>query len=124
MKTMEPMKTKTWILLLAGLFLLLAALVVLQRCSAKPAAAARVYVDGKLERTLDLSAEGVWRIETDRGWNELTVRDGKVAVTAASCPDGDCVRCGPQNSGPPIACLPNRLTIRFDADSGLDAIVR
>jgi hypothetical protein len=45
-------------------------------------------------------------------------------VTAASCPDGDCVRCGAQNSGPPITCLPNRLTIRFSASGGVDGVAK
>ena len=65
-----------------------------------------------------------YRIETDRGWNLLTVSGGRVAVTAASCPDGDCLRCGAQNSGPPIVCLPNRLSVQFSDDGGLDGVVR
>ena len=121
---MKALKTKTWILLLAGVFLLLAAVLVIQRVTAKPAARAEVWVDGSLKQTLDLSVDGEFRIETDRGWNELTVKDGRVAVTAASCPDGDCVRCGWQNSGPPVTCLPNRLTIRFVSSSEVDAVAR
>ena len=52
------------------------------------------------------------------------VSDGKIAVTAASCPDADCVRCGPQNSGPPIVCLPNRVSIRFSENGEVDGAVR
>ncbi len=118
---MKALKTRTWILLLGAVFLLLAAVLVIQKRTAKPAARAEVWVDGSLQQTLDLSVDGEYRIETDRGWNELTVQDGKVAVTAASCPDGDCVRCGMQNSGPPITCLPNRLTIRF-VSGGADEV--
>lgn len=121
---MKTWKTKTWILLLTAVFVLLAAAVIVQRLTAKPSAQAQVWVDGSLRQTLDLSVDGVYRIESDRGWNELTVKDGKVAVTAASCPDRDCVRCGYQNSGPPVTCLPNRLTIRFDAVAEVDAVAR
>ena len=121
---MKPLKTRVWILLLGSLFCLLLALVLLQRTAARPAPRAEVWVEGRLERTLDLSEDGVYRIETPRGWNELTVRDGKVAVTAASCPDGDCIRCGLQNSGPPITCLPNRLTIRFSHSPEVDGVAR
>lgn len=121
---MKKWKTKTWVLLLAAVFVLLAAIVAIQRLTAKPAARAEVWVDGSLRQTLDLSVDGVYRIESGRGWNELTVKDGKVAVTAASCPDGDCVRCGYQNSGPPVTCLPNRLTIRFDAAAEVDGVAR
>lgn len=121
---MKALKTKTWILLLGAVFLLLAAVLVIQKLTARPAGQAQVWVDGSLQRTLDLSVDGTYRIESDRGWNELTVKDGKVAVTAASCPDGDCIRCGMQNSGPPITCLPNQLTIRFEAASAVDGVAR
>ena len=121
---MKALKTKTWILLLGAVFLLLAAVLVIQKLTARPAGQAQVWVDGSLQKTLDLSVDGTYRIESDRGWNELTVKDGRVAVTAASCPDGDCVRCGAKNSGAPIVCLPNRLSIRFSDDGGVDGVVR
>ena len=78
------MKTRTWILLLAAVFLALAGIVAWQYLVKKPAAAAEVWADGQLVRTLDLSEDGEYRIETDRGWNLLTVSGGRVAVTAAS----------------------------------------
>lgn len=118
------MKTRTWILSLAALFLALAGIVAWQYLGKRPVAAAQVWADGKLLQTIDLSQDGEYRIETGRGWNLLTVSDGKVAVTAASCPDADCVRCGPQNSGPPIVCLPNRLSIQFSEQGDVDGVVR
>lgn len=118
------MKTKTWVLLLFALFLVLSGVVAWQYLGAKPAGTAQVWADGELVRTLDLSVDGEYRIETDRGWNVLTVQDGKLAVTAASCPDGDCVRCGSRNADPPIVCLPNRLSIRFSDPGEVDGVVR
>lgn len=118
------MKTKTWILLFGAVFLLLAGIVAWQYLGAKPAGSAKIYADGRLVQTVDLSEEGEYRIESDEGWNVLTVRDGKLAVTAASCPDGDCVRCGERNADPPIVCLPNRVSIRFTAAGGIDGVVR
>ena len=118
------MKTKHWILLLTAVFLVLAGIVAWQYLGKKPAAAAEVWADGKLVQTLDLSVDGEYRIETDLGWNLVTVSGGMAAVTAASCPDGDCVRCGPQNAGPPIVCLPNRVSIRFSEQGAIDGVVR
>ena len=118
------LSTKVWALILGAAFLLLAGLTAWQYLGAKPAARAEVWVDGVLKQTLDLSADGEYRIESAEGWNLLTVFDGKIAVTAASCPDADCVRCGPQNSGPPIVCLPNRVSIRFTDSGGVDGAVR
>ena len=118
------MKTKHWILVLAAVFLLLAGTVLVQGLTAKPAAQAEIWVDGELFRTLELSEPQTLRVETERGWNELEIRDGKISVTAASCPDADCVRCGAKNSGAPIICLPNRVSVRFSDDAGVDGVVR
>ena len=118
------MKTRTWVLLLGGLFLLLAGLTARQYLGAEPAAEAEIWVDGVLTATLELSEDRVLTVESREGWNQVTVRDGRVSVTAASCPDGDCLRCGAQNSGPPIVCLPNRVSIRFTDTAGVDGVVR
>lgn len=118
------MKTRDWIIAFALVFLLLAGIVAWQYLGARPAGTAEVWADGSLVQTVDLSRDGEYRIETDRGWNVLTVRDGKLAVTAASCPDGDCVRCGARNADPPIVCLPNRVSIRFSDAGELDGVVR
>ena len=118
------MKTRSWVLLLAAVFLLLAGIVAWQYLGNQPAAAAEVWADGRLVRTLDLSVDGEYRVESAEGWNELRVRDGRLAVTAASCPDGDCVRCGERNADPPIVCLPNRVSIQFSAQGEVDGVVR
>lgn len=123
-KKRATLKTRTWALLLGAVFLLLAGLVVRQRLGAKQAACAEVYADGVLVRTIELSQDGSCRVESAEGWNELTVRDGKLAVTAASCPDGDCVRCGFRNAEPPIVCLPNRVSVRFPQAVEIDGVVR
>ena len=118
------MKTKHWIIAFAVLFFVLAGIVAWQYLGARPAGTAELWADGVLVRTVDLSVDGEYRIESAEGWNLLTVRDGKLAVTAASCPDGDCVRCGARNSDPPIVCLPNRVSIRFSEAGELDGVVR
>ena len=118
------MRTKHWIILFSVIFVILAGLTAWQYLGAKPGGKAEVYADGKLVRTLELSEDGEYRIESAEGWNLLTVRDGKLAVTAASCSDGDCVRCGERNADPPIVCLPNRVSIRFTEAGGVDGVVR
>ena len=70
------MKTRTWILVLAAVFLALAGFVAWQYLGKQPVAAAQVWADGRLVETLDLSEDGEYRIETDRGWNLLTVSGG------------------------------------------------
>lgn len=118
------MKTKYWVLILGAVFLVLVGLTAWQYLGAKPAAQAEVWADGVLVQRIDLSKDGTYRIESAEGWNELTVSGGKLAVTAASCPDADCVRCGQRNSGPSIICLPNRVSVQFSDVSGVDGVVR
>ena len=52
----------------------------------------------------------------------MTVHDGKIAVTAADCPDGYCMQRGWCSSGADIVCLPHHLSIRFLQTDGLDAV--
>ena len=118
------MKTRTWILILGGLFAVLAALAAFLHLTAAPAARAEVWVDGVLQRSVDLSQDETFRIETERGWNEIEVSEGAIRVVQASCPGGDCIRCGRKNSGAPIVCLPNRVSICFTDGQGLDGIAR
>ena len=118
------MKTRYWALILGAVFLLLAGLTLWQFAGAKPAACAQVWADGELVRTLDLSEDGEYRIESAAGWNIVTVSGGRAAVTAASCPDGDCIRCGEKNTNPPIVCLPNRVSVQFSDSGDLDGVVR
>ena len=116
------MRTRTWVLLFAALALVLGGIVLLQSRAA-PASQAEVLSDGELLYTLDLRQDGVYTVRYGSGTNTLEVKDGMIRVTDASCPDRDCVRCGAKNSGAPIVCLPNRLTIRF-VDREYDGITQ
>lgn len=86
-------------------------------------AAAEIYLDGALYRTLPLSQDCELIVQTERGSNTVTVRGGAVAVTEADCPDKVCVRTGAvSGGGVPIVCLPHRLEIRVvGAQSEVDA---
>lgn len=56
--------------------------------------------------------------------NTITVRDGRIAITAADCPGEDCVHTGwIDQSGYSIVCLPNRVEIRLTGEPSVDAIV-
>lgn len=76
--------------------------------------------------TLDLAREQnrVFQVKTAGGVNTVEIRDGKIRVKDADCPDKTCVRMGWLDSAAmPIVCLPHGLVIEFvDADGGVDAI--
>lgn len=115
------MKTKAWILIFSALALVCLGLR-LFLLSAPEKKAAQVYSAGELIWEIDLTENAEYRVENGGGWNILTVKDGKICVSYASCPTQDCVKCGAQNSGAPIVCLPNRMVIEFSDAVQLDAL--
>ena len=47
-------------------------------------------------------------------YNIIPIKDGKICVSDADCPDQTCVKTGTLRSEHlPIVCLPNKLIIRF-----------
>ncbi len=117
------MKTRTWILILALVFAVLAGIVLWQQ-QGTPARQAEVLSDGKLLYVLDLAEDRTVRVDCGDGWNVICVREGKISVVESSCPDSDCIRCGERDRGAPIICLPNRLTIRFSTEDGYDGVTK
>lgn len=89
-----------------------------------PAAYAEIYRDGQLIRTVSLDRDQEFAV-VGRYTNTVTVRDGKIAVTASDCPGGDCVSCGwCDSSGRSIVCLPNGVELRVvSADGDVDFVV-
>ena len=117
------MKTRTWIILFAALAVVCAGLSLFFFCAGDASRYAEVYSDGELVLTLDLQVDGTYRVGTADQWNVLTVENGKVSVSEASCPSQDCVRHLPSDRGAPIVCLPNRMVIKFADEAGYDALI-
>jgi len=116
------MKTKVWIMLIGFVLLICVALSVLVLWPGE-ASTAQVYSDGKLLYTLDLRIDQQKVVESEFGTNVITVKDGKIAVTEADCPDHYCMDRGFCSGGAQIVCLPNRLVIRFGGEPEIDAAV-
>ena len=116
------MKTKAWITVLGVILALCAWLSVLLLSPGK-AEMAEIWSEGKLVKTVPLAMDQEFTVQTDHGTNTVTVRDGKIAVTAASCPDGYCMQRGFCQGGAQIVCLPNRLVIKFTAAQEIDGMV-
>ncbi len=118
------MKTRTWILLLAALLALCLGLSLAILRPGEPADFAQITSDGQLLQTVDLSVDQSFTVTAPNGGtNTITVKDGAIAVTAATCPDHYCMDRGFCSSGTQIVCLPNRLVIRFLGEQSVDAAV-
>lgn len=115
------MKTKVWIGIIAGILVVCGGLSLwlLRPTQAKTV---EVWSEGKLVQTLSLAEDQTLAVETEIGSNVVTVKDGKVAVTEASCPDKVCMHRGWCSGGAQIVCLPNKLILKFTGDNTIDGI--
>lgn len=125
----KRLTTRLWILFLAAAFIALSAAAFALRHAGPQHSVAVVYLDGEQLRTIDLSAEAAtWQftVEQDGMTNRIEVRPGGIRIAEANCPDQTCVRQGWLEGGvTPIVCLPHRLVIGLESDTGeapLDAV--
>ena len=117
------MKTKHWILLIAVLLLACTALSIPLLMPGEAATHAEISSEGQVLETVLLSQDREFTITNSQGGsNTITVRDGKIAVTEASCPDHYCMHRGFCDSGAQIVCLPNGLIIRFTHQQEIDIV--
>ena len=116
------MKSRTWAIII-GVVLMICVGASVVLLSGGEAQWAEVWSEGKLLYTLDLSMDRQLTVTTDKGTNVITVRDGRIAVTQADCPDGYCMARGFCAGGLQIVCLPNELEIRFTGQQEIDGVV-
>ena len=85
---------------------------------------AEIYHEGELVKTLSLEEDICFEILGDYT-NEITVKDGRISITASDCPGEDCVHSGAISStGRSIVCLPNEVEVRVvSGESNVDFVV-
>lgn len=116
------MKTKVWIFLLAAVLVVCVLLSLWLLLPGEDAAFVQVISEGELLYTLPLNVDTQIQVVSPYGTNVVTVRNGKVAVTQADCPDGYCMDRGWCSSGVQIVCLPNRLVLSFTGRQEVDGV--
>ena len=118
------MKTKYWIIVLTLVLLCSAVGGFFLMNSNQNAAFARILSDGEVIKTISLHMDQEFTVTgSNGGENTVTVKDGKIAVTAATCPDHYCMQRGFCDGGTQIVCLPNRLVIAFMAEQEVDGMI-
>ena len=117
------MRHRLWIIAIAIILVACLALSLYLLRPREPAAYAQVWSEGKLLYTLPLSTDLQITVQTELGTNVITVKDGKIAVTEASCPDHYCMARGFCSKGAQIVCLPNKLVIDFLGEAEIDGAV-
>ena len=114
------MKSKYWIALLSCVLVLCIAVSLFLLLPGEESQWAEIWSDGKLIKTVHLLVDDTFTVESAYGANIVTVKDGKIAVMEATCPDHYCMQRGFCSSGAQIVCLPNRLVIKFAGEQTID----
>ncbi|GAB6169187.1 flavin-based extracellular electron transfer system protein EetA [Clostridium carnis] len=88
---------------------------------------AEITVAGKHYKNVPLSAhagEDILDIKTEYGENVIIVKDNKIGIIEADCPDKVCMN--PEfieKPGESLVCLPNRLMIQIKGETEDDIII-
>ena len=118
------LKSKYWIGLIGALLVACVGLSLWLYQPGKTATQASIKSDGKVIAVVDLRIDRELTVTDSKGGiNVVTVKAGKIAVTAATCPDHHCVKRGFCDGGTAIVCLPNRLVIEFLTEQEIDGAV-
>ena len=117
------MKSKYWAVLIGLILLLCIGSSLFLTVGKAPAAMAEIRSDGALIRTVSLHVDQEFTVPCHGGYNTVTVKGGKIAVTDADCPDHYCMERGFCDSGTPIVCLPHKLVIEFVGEQEIDGLI-
>ena len=85
-----------------------------------------VTVDGEWKAELPMSENGSATIETEWGYNIVTVEKGEAFVTEADCRDQICVDHKKiEKTGETIVCLPHKLVVEItgEGEAEVDTVV-
>ena len=121
------MKTKVFIVIIILIFLIgIVGSVLVWTAPAK--SQVRVVSDGEVIYTadLDVTEDTTFDVAYEGHVNTVEIRDHRIRVASADCPDQTCVRMGwLRSASMPIVCLPHKLVIEFtDENDEIDAVTR
>lgn len=86
-----------------------------------------IYVDGKIEKKLDLNKNQEYKVNVDNGYNIIRIKDKKAKIKESDCSNRTCVNMGTiSKDGQTLICLPHKVevTIVSDDKSEVDVIAR
>ena len=85
-----------------------------------------VKSDGKVIDTLNLKKDGTYTYKNDKGYNIVEIKEGKIRVIEADCPNKDCVNKGYiKRNNESVICLPHRFEVTVKSmDDDYDIIVQ
>jgi hypothetical protein len=83
----------------------------------------KISIAGELYGTYSLDDDRIITIDNNENYNKIVIKDGKVFMSDADCPNKVCVKHSPIDStGESIVCLPNKVLIEIVGGEKYDAI--
>lgn len=115
--------------ILIGVLLVIGVLVILLiNITKKEGSKVLVTVDGKEYTSFPLSEDTTYTVDLGNGeWNTFVIKDGRVDMTDASCPDKICVNHKDiEFNNETIVCLPNKVVLQIvnGEESEIDAVAK
>lgn len=109
------------ILIISLLVIAITSLIIVLVNRAKNNSIAKVMVQNEVVLKIDLNKENDYEVEGLKGKVHIHVKDGAIAIVESNCPHQDCVNMGyVKESGRPIICAYNGVTIIIEGDSNYD----
>lgn len=121
LKTADFYLTTVLLLITAGL------LVLIQFGVKKQGESVVIKVDGNVVKEVSIEKDSEFDIEGYQGGsNHVVIKDGRVCMTDADCPDKLCVHTGTvKKTGETIVCLPHRVVVEITGkEASFDALVQ
>nr|WP_317282111.1 NusG domain II-containing protein [uncultured Sellimonas sp.] len=118
------MKKGDWILIILILSAACAGFFLYSLGLSKDAGEVHIYVNGDEKANYSLSEDRT--VKVNSGTNVVEIRDGKVKMKEADCPDQICVRHKEiSKNGEQIICLPNKVVVSVGGgkESDVDTVV-
>lgn len=113
------MKKHKFDIIVAAVLILAAVIsyIIVSVVNSEKAGKIEVVIDGRTEYTYPLDKDGEYDIENDKFINVIVVKDGRVSMKEADCPDKLCVKQGAiSKNGQSIICLPHKLVVKITSD--------
>lgn len=109
------------ILIISLLVIAITSLIIVLVNRTKNNSIAKVMVQNEVVLKIDLNKENDYEVEGLKSKVHIHVKDGAIAIVESNCPHQDCVNMGyVKESGRPIICAYNGVTIIIEGDSNYD----
>lgn len=119
------MKKREFLFLAMILTSALIAYILINIILSEKGARVEVLIDGEIVNEFSLDEDIKFRIESEKGYNQLVIENGTAKISDASCPDQLCVeQKSISSSSESLICLPNHVVVRVvnQSSSPLDKI--